>query len=87
MDIEGRLKELVAQEIRQAGGVVPAELSRATILAETGLDSLGFATLIVAMDKDFGLDPFGGTDDIVYPESFGELLDLYQSAALAKSQP
>jgi hypothetical protein len=30
------------------------------------------------MQKEFGLDPFGSTDDIIYPESFGELLDLYQ---------
>jgi acyl carrier protein len=79
MNIESRLKQLLQQEIAQAGATPPASLDRDTVLAEIGLDSLGFATLVVAMTKDFGLDPFGATDDIVYPESFGDLLDLYMA--------
>jgi hypothetical protein len=49
MSIGVRLTELVTQEIKLAGGVPPAHLQRTTILAATGLDSLGFATLVVAM--------------------------------------
>jgi acyl carrier protein len=81
MNLELRLQQLLAREIEQAGGTPPANIDRSTILASTGLDSLGFATMIVAMQKEFDLDPFGGSDDIIYPESFGELLDLYQGAA------
>ena len=75
MSLQTRLAELIAQEIRQAGRKPPV-VEPSTILATTGLDSLGFATLIVAMEREFGLDPFGGSDDIIYPETFGELLDL-----------
>lgn len=78
MSIEERLTALVLQEIAQAGGTPPKSLVPSMILAETGLDSLGFATIVVTMDKEFGLDPFGGTEDITYPETFRELLELYQ---------
>lgn len=79
MNMEERLAELVRQEIRQAGAKVPDRLERQTILAETGLDSLGFATIVVAMEREFHVDPFGGSDDIIYPETFGELVALYQN--------
>jgi hypothetical protein len=88
MSIEGRLLQLVAREIAEARGGPSAELTRATVLAHTGLDSLGFASVVVAMSKEFGLDPFGGSDDIVYPETFGELLGLYEAEqARTKASP
>jgi len=84
MDIEPRLIQLLRQEIVLAGGTPPAVLARAAVLAETGLDSLGFATLMVAMEREFGLDPFGGVDEIIYPETFGELLEAYEAASRGK---
>lgn len=80
MNIETRLIEILRQEIKIASGDPCAALHRDTVLAETGLDSLGFATMMVAMEREFALDPFGGTDDIIYPETFGELLALYEKA-------
>jgi len=77
MNIEMRLADLVRQEVKLAGNTPPQELHPDMVLADTGLDSLGFATLVVAMERDFGLDPFGGSDDIIYPETFGELVILY----------
>lgn len=79
MNMEERLAELVRQEISQAGAKPPERLEPRTMLAETGLDSLGFATIVVAMEREFGLDPFGGSDDIIYPETFGELVALYEN--------
>lgn len=77
VNIGSRLAELIRQEVMQAGGMPPANLGRSSVLAHTGLDSLGFASLVVAMQKEFGLDPLGGSEDIVYPETFGDLLALY----------
>jgi hypothetical protein len=84
MDVEARLKQLLAREIELGGGTPPSSFERSTVLADTGLDSLGFATMVVTMAKEFGADPFGSSDDIIYPESFGELLDLYHAAGAGK---
>ena len=78
MKIETRLNELVRQENEMASGNSSVELLKETVLAETGLDSLGFATMLFTMEQEFMLDPFGGTDDIIYPETFGELIALYE---------
>jgi hypothetical protein len=86
MSIATRLEEIVRQEIEQAGGMPPARLLGSTMLMRTGLDSLGFASLVVAMQKEFGIDPFGGNDEIIYPESFGDLLALYETDA-ARARP
>jgi acyl carrier protein len=85
MSIELRLTHLLKQEIAQGGGTPPASFERSTVLAETGLDSLGFATLIVTMEKEFGLDPFGAADEIIYPETFADLLEVYEAASRAKA--
>jgi len=77
--IEQRLADLVRTEIAQAGAAPPPELRDDTVLQEAGLDSLGFATLVVAMQREFGLDPFAGTEEIVYPETLGELARLYRA--------
>ena len=55
--------------------------TRATRLADTGLDSIGFATLIVELEEGLGIDPFAVSGDIVYPDTFGELVDLYAGAS------
>jgi acyl carrier protein len=78
MNIEAHLTKLVLQEIESAGGERPVELRKETILADTKLDSLGFATLIVAMKQEFQLDPFGHTNQINYVETFGELVSMYE---------
>ncbi|HLL32020.1 MAG TPA: acyl carrier protein [Allosphingosinicella sp.] len=84
MDLENRLAEIIRKEAELAGGR-PGEITPDTILADTGLDSLGFATLMVTIEQEFGLDPFGGRDEISYPETFGELLRLYRREASSES--
>lgn len=77
-------EQIVGQEVRRqaiaAGGSPATPLTRDTALADTGLDSLGFTTLVIDLERALGVDPFGSDDEIVYPETFGELLDLYAAA-------
>jgi acyl carrier protein len=80
MEFEQRLTEIVRNEAELAGGDATS-LDANTRLIDTGLDSLGFTTLMVKMEQEFGLDPFGAADEIVYPETFGELVGLYRQAA------
>ena len=78
------MEELIAAELRkqaaESGTAYTGPLTRATLLADTGLDSLGFTTLVIELERRLGVDPFASDDEIMYPETFGELLDLYEGA-------
>ena len=44
-----------------------------------GVDSLGFATLVVQLENDLGYDPFAVSTELVYPKTLGELVRLYEN--------
>jgi acyl carrier protein len=48
-----------------------------SVLLESGLDSLGFAVLVVRLEETLGYDPFVLMSEPVYPKTFGEFLDIY----------
>ena len=48
-----------------------------TILLETGLDSLGFAVLIVELEDGLGYDPFAEAEEANYPQTFGEFVEYF----------
>lgn len=49
-----------------------------TVLLESGLDSIGFAALISSLEEDVGFDPFVELEHPVYPETFFELVSIYE---------
>jgi acyl carrier protein len=53
-------------------------LTEDTALLESGLDSLGFAVLVVKLEENLGYDPFVLMSQPVYPRTFGEFLDIYE---------
>lgn len=81
MTLDETIGGILRREAEQATGTDPGMPARDTRLADTGLDSIGFATLIVELEASLGVDPFAGSGDIVYPETFGNLVDLYAAAA------
>jgi len=81
MDVETIVTNEVMKQAKAAGGTFPGPLRRDTALTDTGLDSLGFTTLVIDLERQLGVDPFGSDEEIVYPETFGELVELYTAAA------
>lgn len=79
MNIEPVVAEVVARHARACGGKMSGVPDRSTVLADTGLDSLGFASVMVELYKALGHDPFADADEIYYPDTLGELIDLYQN--------
>lgn len=77
------VKHLVRKHATQSGGKVDGQLERSTKLLDLGLDSLAFIMLTVELEQNLGVDPFGSADEISYPETFGELLDLYREGPAA----
>lgn len=84
-NLDQTLLKIIRQQIELAGAKAPREIPDAARLVDIGLDSLGFATVMVEMKRSFLVDPFDRTDDILYPETLGELKSLYRAALETKS--
>jgi len=61
---------------------IPAtELTRDSVLLDTGLDSLGLAVLVTRLESTLGYDPFAIMIEAVYPRTLGEFVDIYEKYA------
>jgi acyl carrier protein len=54
------------------------KLTDDVVLLESGLDSLGFAVLIATLEDELDYDPFTMIDEPIYPNTFGEFIDIYE---------
>lgn len=71
------MQEIAAESDIELNSNIDSE----TVLLESGLDSLGFAILIARLEEELGYDPFTMMDEPVYPQTFGQLVDIYQRFA------
>lgn len=72
--IRGTFEEVLRQQL------LPSDLghlSEDTKLLDTGLDSLGFAIVVVKLEQTLGCDPFLASDEPYYPTTFGEFVNFY----------
>jgi len=64
--------------IEQAEGASSPLLSDDLVLLESGLDSMGFAVLVVELEEILGYDPFSISEESFYPSTFGEFVSFYE---------
>jgi len=69
--------EAVARE----HGKILAPLSDDLVLANSGLDSLGFAVLVARLEDTLGLDPFTAAEDAFFPVTLGDFVKVYENGA------
>ena len=62
----------------QTGAKLP-ELTDELVLLETGLDSMGFAVLVVELEETLGFDPFNLSDEPFYPTTLKEFVHFYET--------
>jgi acyl carrier protein len=62
----------------QAEGLSLPTLSDDLILLESGLDSMGFAVLVVELEEILGFDPFSISEEAFYPSTLGEFVSFYE---------
>lgn len=62
-------------------GKILAPLKDDLVLAECGLDSLGFAVLVARLEDTLGVDPFTASEDAVFPVTLGEFVKVYENGA------
>ena len=67
--------EVIGRE--NAGEPLP-EIHDDLILLKSGLDSLGFAILVVELETKLGFDPFSIAEDAYYPQTFGDFVSFYE---------
>ncbi len=77
--LEEKIREIFFDVFRReiSSEQVP-ELVETTILLETGLDSLGFAVLVLELEEALGFDPFSSSPNPFYPQTFGEFVEFYE---------
>lgn len=63
---------------REVGGDSAPQVEDDSVLLETGLDSMGFAVLVVELEETLGFDPFSLASEPFYPRTFGEFVRFYE---------
>ena len=66
MSIKLTILEQMAEVAREHGKIL-APLKDDLVLAECGLDLLGFAVLVARLEDTLGVDPFTAAEEAVFP--------------------
>ncbi len=77
MSVKLTIIEQMEQIAREHGKILPP-LKEDLVLADCGLNSLGFAVLVARLEDTLGIDPFTAADDAVFPVTLGEFVKVYE---------
>ena len=80
MSVKLTIVEQMEQVAREHGKIL-APLNDDLILADCGLDSLGFAVLVARLEDTLGLDPFTAAEDAFFPVTLGDFVKVYENGA------
>ncbi len=69
------------EQVAQEHGKILAPLKDDLVLANSGLDSLGFAVLVARLEDTLGVDPFTAAEDAFFPVTLGDLVKVYENGA------
>jgi acyl carrier protein len=78
--LRATIAQLMTQVAREHGKVL-APLNDELVLADCGLDSLGFAVLVARLEDQLGIDPFTTAEDVFFPITFGDFVKVYENGA------
>lgn len=80
MSVRLTILEQMEQVAREHGKIL-APLKEDLVLAECGLNSLGFAVLVARLEDTLGIDPFTAAEDAYFPVTLGEFVKVYENGA------
>jgi len=80
MSVKLTILEQMERVAREHGRIL-APLKEDLLLADCGLDSLGFAVLVARLEDTLGIDPFTAAEDAVFPVTLGEFIKVYEHGA------
>ena len=67
------------EEVAREHGKILAPLKDDLVLADSGLDSLGFAVLVARLEDTLGVDRFTASDEAVFPLTLGDFVKVYEN--------
>ena len=67
------------EEMAREHGKILAPLKEDLVLAECGLNSLGFAVLVARLEDTLGVDPFTAAEEAVFPVTLGDFVKVYEN--------
>ena len=67
------------EEVAREHGKILAPLNDDLVLADSGLDSLGFAVLVARLEDALGVDPFTASEEAVFPVTLGDFVKVYEN--------
>jgi len=77
MSVKLTIMEQMEQVAREHGKILPP-LNEDLVLANCGLDSLGFAVLVARLEDVLGIDPFTAAEDAIFPITLGDFVKVYE---------
>ena len=77
MSIKLTIVEQMEQIAREHGKIL-APLKEDLVLADCGLNSLGFAVLVARLQDRLGIDPFSAAEEAVFPVTLGDFVKVYE---------
>ena len=77
MSVKLTIKNQMAQVAREHGKIL-APLQDDLVLADCGLDSLGFSVLVARLEDTLGIDPFTAAEDAFFPVTLGDFVKVYE---------
>jgi acyl carrier protein len=77
MSVKLTIVEQMEQIAREHGKIL-APLKDDLVLADCGLDSLGFAVLVARLEDTLGIDPFTAAEDAFFPVTLGDFVKVYE---------
>jgi acyl carrier protein len=80
MSIKLTIFEQLERVAREHGKILPP-LKEDLVLADSGLDSLGFAVLVARLEDTLGIDPFTAAEEATFPVTLGEFVKVYEHGA------
>ena len=66
------------EQVAQEHGRILAPLNDDLVLANCGLDSLGFAVLVARLEDTLGIDPFTAAEDAFFPVTLDDFVKVYE---------
>ena len=80
MSVKLTIMQQMEQVAREHGKIL-APLEDDLVLANSGLDSLGFAVLVARLEDTLGVDPFTAAEDAFFPVTLGDFVKVYENGA------
>ncbi|MCG8422628.1 MAG: acyl carrier protein [Proteobacteria bacterium] len=87
MELEQIIREIFLETLEEGGKELSGELVDDSILLDTGMDSLGFATVVAKLDNEIGYDPFTLMTTPFYPKTYGEFIGIYRKFENHRKEP